>query len=180
MRSFSFLLLALLTACASSGTTESVRPVAETIRLNGGAAGSLTINPSSSTAYHTLPYAVDQVWRVLPTVLESMGMTIGVLDPATHEAGNAGYKLRRQLGGVPLSRYFNCGETQIGPNADSYDIYLSALARLTAAPDGTTTISTTMDAAARPVAFSQDYTRCTTRGELESRVLSAIRKALEK
>ena len=99
MRGFSVLLLALLTACASPGTPESVRPVAETIRLNGGAAGSLTINPSSSTAYHTLPYAVDQVWRVLPTVLESMGMTIGVLDPATHEAGNAGYKLRRQLGG---------------------------------------------------------------------------------
>lgn len=180
MRSLSILILAAMAACASVGGPETGRPAAETVRLNGGTAGSLTISPSSSSAQHALAYSVDQVWRVLPPVFESMGIPIGVLDPAAHQAGNAGFKLRRQLGGTPLSRYFNCGQTQIGPNADSYDVYLTAMATLAPAPDGTTTMTTAMDAAARPVSFSQDYTRCTTTGELEARIMTAITKALEK
>lgn len=180
MRGLFLLSLAALSACASSGTPEPGRPIAETVRLNGGSAGSLTINPSSSAASTSLSYSIDRVWRVLPQVFDSLGIPIGVLDPAAHQVGNAGYKLRRQLGGVPLSRYFNCGETQIGPNADSYDLYLTAMAQLSANADGTTTLSTSMETAARPLSFSQDYTRCTSKGEIEKRILETIKRLLDK
>ena len=178
MRALFALFLAVLSSCASSGSPEPGRPIAQTVRLNGGSAGSLTINPSTSGSATPLPYTVQQVWRVLPQVFDSLGIPIGVLDPAAYQVGNSGYKLRRQLGGVPLSRYFNCGETQIGPNADSYEVYLRAMAQVNANPDGTATIATTMDAAARPMAFAQDYTRCSSTGQLEARILEATRRRL--
>lgn len=180
MRRFFVLSLAVLSACASSGRPEPATPVSETIRLNGGAAGSLTLSPSSSAGETSVAFALDKVWSVLPTVLDTLGIPIGLLDPAQHIVGNAGFKLRRQMGGVLLSRYFNCGETQIGPNADSYDMYLVANVHLTPASDGTTTIETSMDASARPISFSQAFTRCTTKGELEKRIVDGVKKRLDK
>lgn len=105
-------------------------------------------------------------------------MPVTRLDAAGKVIGNNGFKIRQRLGKVALSRYIDCGETQIGPNADSYEVYLTVLVQVR--PVGTTSSSlvTTFEASARPIAFSQAYSRCSSRGSLETKLLAAIKAQL--
>jgi hypothetical protein len=95
---------------------------------------------------------------------------IGLLDPQTHIIGNRGFKLRGKLGKVPLGRYIDCGTTQIGPNAESYDITLTLTTALSATPGNGAAMTIDMEASAKPLAFSQEPFRCSTKGGLEKRV----------
>jgi hypothetical protein len=81
-----------------------------------------------------------------------------------------------------LVRLIDCGTTQGGPSADSYDIRLSVLTQVSPAEGGGggSTIVTTVDAMGRPVAFSGEYVRCTSTGSLETRIADAIQAQLRK
>ena len=133
MRCLMLLTLVLLPACASSSSSTPKGPATQTI--NAGAAGSMTMAASASADVVRMPYAADAVWRILPSVFDSVGITVTSIDQAGKTIGNPGFKIRQRLGKAPLSRYLDCGNTQIGPNADSYDVMLSVMSTVT--PDGT-------------------------------------------
>jgi hypothetical protein len=176
MRSIALLSLAVLSACASSNATPS-RVEPESARISGTGIGTLTVTASGSENATTLAFPIEQAWAVMPAVYDSLAIPVTTIDPATHVIANAGFKLRRQLGKIPLSRYINCGTTQIGPNADAYDVYLIVQTQVRPDPAGTTTVATTIEAMARPITFSQDYSRCSSTGALEARIAS-VAKAL--
>ena len=111
-------------------------------------------------------------------VYDSVGLKIASLDSAHHLIGNGDAKMRRQLGGVPLSRFLDCGQTQIGYNADSYDVVLTVKTQLQPDASGATVVRTLVTAVAKPVAFSQEYSSCSSTGKLESRVSDVIRAKL--
>src|SRR5262249_45883769 len=138
--------------------------------------GALTMNPNNAAVEHTVPFTVAQVWAILPAVFDSLGIPVNSLDPNKHLAGNAGFKLRQRLGKTPLSRYFDCGQTQVGPNADSYDVFLTVLTQVT--PNGTAgaRLSSTIDASAKPLAFSQGYSQCSSNAVLEKRLEELVTK----
>jgi hypothetical protein len=122
----------------------------------------------------SIPATIGRVWTTLPTAYDSVGIAITVVDGKQHLAGNQGFKIQGRLGNVPLSKYINCGTTTFGKSADSYDVYLSVLTRLRATDSLTTDIITTVDAASRPMSLSQPYTKCESRGELESRIAELV------
>jgi hypothetical protein len=82
-------------------------------------------------------------------------------------------KIRQRLGTVLLSKYIDCGQAQIGPSADSYDVYLNVTTTLAAESGAETQISTVVESAAKPINFAQDYSRCTSKGTIEN-AISAI------
>ncbi len=180
IRVFATLILASVAACATSGTVgTTARPVSQDISVGAGGAGDrLTIAPSAGPNVNTLEFAPDRVWKVLPAAFDSVAVPVTHLDPATRTIGNEGFKLRQRLGKVPLSRYFDCGTTQIGPNADSYDVFLTVMVQVQAAGAGSKLV-TNVEASARPITFSQAYSRCSSRGSLEARLLDAIRAQLK-
>jgi hypothetical protein len=115
----------------------------------------------------------------LPGVLDTLGIPVGTLEPASRTIGNSGLKIRGRLRGVPLSRYIDCGNsTQIGPNADSYDVNLVFLAEVRPAQGGST-VRVTLQAVAKPVNFAQDYSQCSTKGVLESRFFDILSARLK-
>ena len=136
------------------------------------------MSPSSGTGSYSVSAAIDQVWRVLPAAFDSLAIPVTQVDPLKRIIGNPGFKLRQRLGKVSLSRFIECGTTQIGPNADSYDVYLTVLLQLQPGPAGTTSVLTTFEALSRPVSFSQEYSRCSSRGSLETRLLDAVKAQL--
>ena len=89
-------------------------------------------------------------------------------------------KVRVRLGRTPLSRYLECGGTQIGSNADSYEVRLTVLAQVRAVASGGSSLATTFDAAAKPITFSQDYSRCSSKGLFESRLVELVTKQLQR
>jgi len=176
MRATSLLPIIVLAGCASSGTTAGA-PATQTVRVVGPSSTSTLSIPGSTepAGSHELPYSLEQVWRVLPAALDSVGIPIGLMDPANRIAGNAGFKVRGRLKNVPLSRYIDCGNsTQIGANADSYDVNLALLASVRPLTPTTSSVTVNFEAAGRPATFAQEYTQCRSTGLLETRLLDAL------
>jgi hypothetical protein len=170
------LLLAVVAACASSSTSSTPAPQMSRIAGTGGGSGAaLTMSGPEAGSTHTLTADVDRVWRGLPAVFDSIGINVTELDPARHSMGNSEFKVHGRLKNVPLSRYIDCGNsTQIGPNADAYDVVLTLLAEVRVAGPGATTIHTTFGARARPATFAQEYSQCSSKGVLEARFYDLI------
>jgi hypothetical protein len=179
MRILAIVSVAAVAACASSGVVSS-RPGTETVRVMGGAggAGSLQMTSSAAGLSTTVRAPVARVWSIMPAIFDSLGVAVTSLDAKGHVIANEGLKARRTLGKVLLSKYIDCGSTQIGPNAESYDIYATMQTKLEDGGDGTTKITTLFESAARPVQFSGDYRRCTTTGALEARLVELVQGQL--
>jgi hypothetical protein len=182
MRTATLLLLLPLAACASGGAGSTATPASQTVTVVGSEGGtSLTMPGNNSSTVRTLTFGMDQVWRALPFVFDSIGIPVGTLDPAKRTIGNSGFKIRSRLKGVPLSRYIDCGNsTQIGPNADAYDVNITMFAELHAADAGGTAVSTTIDIVARPATFAQEYSHCASKGLLETRFFDILKARLER
>jgi len=136
---------------------------------------------AEATGTAILPYSVEQVWRVLPFVFDSLGIPVASMDPAKRTLGNESFRVRSRLKGTPLSKFIDCGtSTQIGPNADTYDVVLVLTAQVLAAEAGSSKVVTTFSAVGKPANFAQDYTPCNSRGLVESRFVDIVRTKLAK
>jgi hypothetical protein len=140
-----------------------------------GAVAQLSTMTSHAPKVATVNLPIDQVWRVLPAVYESLEIPVDQMDTATRVIGNQSLKARRRLGGAPLTRFFDCGRTQGGANAETYELHLSILTRVTQDALEVTTVSTAIQATGRPISFAGDPVRCTSTGALESRIIEALK-----
>lgn len=178
MGRLALLSLVLLAACASSGPTPGAGSSTQTISIgSGGSGGTTRMNTSTTSSVANVPFPLADVWRFLPEAYDSLGIPKSLINPATRVISNQGMKIRQRLGKTPLSRFIECGMTQIGPNADSYEVFLTVSTQLAAAGSGTT-ITTTVDAVAKPLNFAQEYSRCSSKGVLEPRIVDALKKQL--
>jgi hypothetical protein len=179
MRPIGILSLGVFAACASSqpatraGATESVH-----ISGTGARVSSTRIAPSVTTSSVSLSFPLDSVWRALPATYESLGIAISDFDEKTHVIGNSGLKIRRRLGTTALSRYLDCGNTQMGPSADDYQINLSVLTQLSPGDSGRTVLTTNVDATAQGLQFAQQAVRCTSKGTIEARIVELVKGRL--
>ena len=160
----------LLSACASSQGGSAPPVPDQTYRIPSGDGGTTTMraigsDPSFSTK--TISASAERIWSVLPAVYQSLGLPVTDRDAAAHTIGSSSFKVRRQLGNVPLSRYLDCGSTQGGSSADSYEILISVNTRVQSGPLDSTTVSTVVDAMGRPVFLSAEYIHCGSKGSLE-------------
>ena len=182
MRLLSLLFLAATAACASTpaGST-SAQPQPQTVTVAGTGSTMRVGGVADATGSATLPYTVEQIWRVLPFVFDSLGIPVAAMDPARRSLGNESFRVRSRLKGTPLSRFIDCGtSTQIGPNADNYDVVLVLTASVRPAEPGSATVGTTFSAVAKPANFAQDYAPCNSKGLIESRFIDIVRAKLAK
>lgn len=177
MRGVALFLIVALSACASARSEVEPGAQVQTIRVVGstGTPIQLTtvVTDAPSTASVGLP--LEQLWRALPAAYQALGIPVGHQEAATHVIGSPDFKVRRRLASVPLTRYFECGRTQDGPNAETYELHLSVLTQLRPAATGGTTVSTTIQALARPVTFVGEFARCTSTGALEARIVETLK-----
>ena len=172
-----FVLLATATAGCASSSALPEPPAQQRVQIVG-MAGRLTVNSNSTASKSSIVAPIEQVWRVLPAVFDSLGVAVSTVDQAQHVIGNDALKVRQRLGKAPLSRYLDCGQTQIGPNADSYDVVLTLLVQLKPNGVGSTTLLSTVEATAKPIAYAQSASACSSKGALESRLTTLIQTLL--
>ena len=167
---------AVATGCASSSSNDPIPEPAtvtatRTVRVSqpqGVTAITLVSALSPGVAQVAAP--LDTVWRVMPAVYDSLGIAIDRLDHGQHVIGNPSFKARRRVGGVPLTRYFDCGRAQGGPSAETYELTMTVLSELQSGTPGLTTATTTVRATARPVSFVGEGVACSSTGKLEERI----------
>jgi hypothetical protein len=182
MRRIALLGAAALFGCASCTGASRTAPGsanAGVTRISGNE-GMQSISTGSVPIAGTsvLAAPANKVWTELPGVYGSLSIPLSTVEPSNRLLGNRGLKLRRELGGVKLSRYIDCGEAQGWPSADSYDVNLSVITQLQAIDSANTRVITTVDAVARPVLFVGEYNHCETRGQIESRISSMLEDAV--
>jgi hypothetical protein len=163
--------LTTLSACASTGNGSTPRSTIETTRV-ATPTGTTTLTSVATVepGFVSLEVPIDVVWRALPVAYDSVGIPVGKVDTPSHVVGNEGFKLRRKLGGVALSRYLDCGQAQGFRSAETYEINLAVLTQLQPVGTTGTSAATSVQATARPVNFAGDYSACSSTGELEKRL----------
>lgn len=169
-------MLAVLTGCASSST---ITPASRSETVYAGSTA-LKINPDNGATTKTLNAPLDRIWLQLPAAYDSVGVPLTLMDPKRHVMGNEGFKIRQTLAKRRLSGYFECGSTQVGPNADSYEVHLTVLTTLEADGAQRTKMTTTVSALAKPMQFAQDYSRCSSKSTLESKISDIVTAAVAK
>ncbi len=179
MRSSAPLFLAAAIGCASSrpGSEQPLTPQTTRIVSSGGALAVIT-TPTSSAVTGELPFPVERVWAVLPSVYDSIGVPQPEVNAATRVVTSPNLRVRRRLAEVPLTRILDCGTTQGGPSAETYDVVMTIRTRVQPAGAGATTLTTEMEASAKPVSFSGDGVRCSTKGTLEQRIFDTVKRCL--
>jgi hypothetical protein len=177
MRCFAVLCVSVLAACAPTSTPSTPSPESERVRIGGGTQSGLRVTSNTRAWIDTLWTPIDRVWKVLPSVYATLEIPIERYDSEANEIGNSALKLYRRLGKIPLTRYIDCGTTQIGPNADSYEVTLTVLTKLQKpkSDTSTTTVATTVEAMARPIQFRGDFVRCSSKGALEARLMEVLK-----
>jgi hypothetical protein len=167
--------LAALAACGpANATVGGGAATPETVRISGPGGGAIRVTSSADADVAEIPYPIADAWKALPLAFDSLGLVIGAADKANYVVGTNGQKVRRQIGGVPLSRYIDCGSTQIGASADSYEILLYVRAQLRSDNPNGSSIRTMVEAMGKPVNFSQEYSQCSTTGRLEKKVAEVL------
>ena len=183
MRHISMLSCAALLGCASSGAVPPGSAPQETIRISGGAGlptSTVDTHPSDATSTSVVGFAPDRVWGALRIVYDSIAVPVSTLDATTRTIGNSALRVRRRLGDVALSKYINCGNTQGGNGADTYEVVFSVVTRALPAESGMTRLTTLIDAQGRPITIGGEYTRCTTTGALEKRIAQLVTSQLNR
>jgi len=178
MRFVVSLSLLALAACATTPLS-SGGPEVQTVRGGSAVAGNLQVISNTSEVVSELPATLDNVWKILPAAFDSLSIPVASVDPSQRTIGHENLKIRQRLGKTPLSRFLDCGQTQVGPNADSYQVFLTVMVHVSAGSvPGSTKMTTMVDATAQSIAFSQAPNRCSTNGELEKRLIAAVKAQL--
>lgn len=178
MRHLLPLALAALGACAggSTSTGRGSVPVATTRIESGTGTPSieLTTTPSDPNAEFAIAATPQQVWGALTVAYQELKVPVTTLSTESLVLGNPNFNVRRQLGGVRLSRYLNCGDRLGEPAADALQITMALRTQVTAAAAGGSTLHTTVQASGTPLAVSGNAITCSTTGGLERRIVALV------
>ena len=169
MRSLmSLVVLALATSCASSGSSPApgiVTPTERVVAADTHGAYRTTVSP---TAKDHVPVAPSRVFAALKSVYADLGVPPAIDDPTTGRLGNTDFWKTRKLGTEPISTYLNCGDSIMGPAADTYRVYISVISIVRPDGKGESELETALSAQARNMeGTTSDLVSCGTTGRLE-------------
>ena len=162
-------------ASGSSPSTTTNRPTGPTreVPIAGGAF--VTLAPASFMVETDIGAPAGEVWRAAAEAYGSLGIEITLSEPGVR-VGNRQFRVRRQLDGTRLSRFFRCSVDATGrPTADRYTVTINAVTVVVEVSDLQSRLQTTVTATARtPTGESNDPVMCTSRGLLEERIADLV------
>jgi hypothetical protein len=121
----------------------------------------------------TVAVSADEAFAALPAAYAELGLGGAVADPEERVYVRESFIVRRRLGGVPLSRYLDCGTRMGLANADAYAVRLAVVTRVEPQGPGAT-LRTEIQATAQDSGRSDPPVRCGTTSELERRIAALV------
>ena len=169
MRSLKVLVvLVLATSCASSGSSPDpgiVPPTERVVTADTHGTYRTTVAPTDKAH---VPVSPSRVFAALTSVYEEIGVPPAINDPTTGRVGNTDFWKTRKLGPEPISTYLNCGDSIMGPAADTYRVYISVISVVRPVGKGESELETALSAQARNMeGTTSDRVSCGTTGRLE-------------
>ncbi|HTK51080.1 MAG TPA: hypothetical protein VL308_04275 [Gemmatimonadaceae bacterium] len=171
----SFLVLALGSSCASSGSSPDpgIAPPTERVVAADNHGVLRTTVPANAKAH--IPASPSRVFDALKSVYEELGVPPAISDPATGRFGNGDFWKTGKLGAQALSMYLNCGDSMMGPAADNYRVYIALVSQAHPDGKGETDLETSFVAQARNMeGTTSDRVACGSTGRLEERIQKRV------
>ena len=120
----------------------------------------------------------DSVFRVLKGVFAGFGLPAKDEDRANFSFKASRFKVMRKLGKQPVSHFMSCGEGIVGPNADSWAVFLNYAVQLMPVPGNKARLQMALSAEAIDIPNGGSVRLpCATTGQLEYEVLRQLREA---
>lgn len=168
-------------ACASAGQSSIQAPAQPPARIDATGGGyDVMLNNAGQPVGQRFAAPPDRVWPIAVAAFSAVGLRIDGTDARLHQVETRGQVLRRQLNGISLSVYFDCGNEMSGSIADSWRLRVDARMAVTpAASADSAQVMTLLSVNASPVeGTSTQLSQCSSRGRLEARIAQVIREAL--
>jgi hypothetical protein len=181
LRSLAVVIVSLgLAACASSGGDVPVSGTADVYNQlqtdYGIRSMSLRTVEDVYVRGDTLAYEGDDLFRHLAATYDEMGIPLNEVNAENRLLGAVEARLRGDLGGRPISRYFRCGTSITGSIADQYEVYLTVITQLESVEAGGTGVFTHARAFAVQGGRSGNDIRCATRARLEREIAEHLER----
>ena len=174
---------AIVLALAACSSSTGGAPVADTQVHTGELQG-----PGISYVYTTTEQRdvmkanilapLDSVWHVLPGVFLELNVDPGTVDQKEHVISNTSFVVHRTLGGVPLSRYLDCGSSVTGAAANEMRVTMSLVVQVVADSAGMSLLRSQVGGTGVAEATVGVKVHCATTGALESRVARMVNDAI--
>lgn len=176
-------MIALLSACASAPGSRNDDPAATMVQTSTSILSAGQANSGIGTGMTSIVVAsatrigatAELVFTSLPAIYEKLGVAVTSMVTKDRMLGNPDLRARARLGGLPLRRLFDCGGTTGEPNADTFQLTISVSSEVKDNGDGSSVLSTLVQATGRPVQFGGGDVRCTTTGELERQIEQQVK-----
>lgn len=170
--------LVAFAACSSPGNTASSvpQPVAET----GKVFSRLTLQDvqdadNANPAHRSSISAPErEVWRVLQSAFDSLGIPVNSVDTSTHTIVNTGFDVRQKMAGTIVTKLFDCGEHRGGSSSLSYDLFVGVSTKVVPVSSTATDLLTTVAVRGKPVTYSGSWVRCDSMGALEQKIHDVV------
>jgi hypothetical protein len=169
--------LPLLGACASGSVTPGSDMAVRTSAVSGLASNGMAVSTVSSESAVAVDIgaAPAAVFDALPAVYDMLAVPRSKVDREAKLMGAEGLKARRVLGSRQLRSLFDCGGTPGMPNAETYDLYITIMSRVSAKGTGST-VYTSVTATATPSQFGGGAAvNCSSNGVIEDELSKALR-----
>ena len=169
----------LTIAAVGCATSDPGQTVAEERRTTLRVAGTrpTVIHTEASIEERIFAVSPERVWQTLPAVMAQLDIPVTHSDPDRMEYGNQNWRPRR-IEGRRMSKYIDCGTNLTGALADTHEITMMLIVRVTRAPGGGATVTSTLDAFGDPRAVSGNPIHCESLKTLEERVVELVREQL--
>jgi predicted secreted Zn-dependent protease len=162
-------------AATRHGLTQGTAFGAGRYIVNASDPPTLLVRARIGTVRGALPATLDRAWAMLPAAFAANDLTINAVDSTAHSMGDS-MVVRGRIGTVAATEIIDCGTQPTGRNADSVEVSLFVTSRLEASDSSGSTVTSTVQAVARPAGASPIL--CRSLGVLERRLFEALRSRL--
>ena len=132
------------------------------------------------TASLDIPADADDAWPALLKVYEELKIPAREVNQTTKTVRNLRFVVSRRIGGVRLSRFFDCGRSATGPNANSHRLELEIASRVVSLGQGQSRIDTEITGTGQNMeGTSNSRVLCTSNHQLELRIAARVRELVE-
>ncbi len=173
-----------LTGCASGGgsgpsAAPTVTSVVQPQQFKTPSSSyDMTTVETREVVIATILAPADSVWPVVRSVFLELGVEPATVNNQERYIANTSFRLQRQLGGVQISHYLDCGMGALGPVAQQSQITMSLSIQVMNDSAEVSRIKTQVNGYAVPEGVASNRTHCATTGQLESRIARMVTDAL--
>lgn len=163
--------------CATTPSTSAPGPDREPVSVRAPDGGSYTLHLEREDRRFRgrIDVPIEDAWSQLPGVYGDLGLQPEDFTeylPGARRLSATASNIR-QLGGQRLSTYIDCGHSMTSPKADAGQVQLTLSTWLEPA-DGGTEVVTQLEASARDSGASTRPVPCSSRGEIERRIMKRL------